>query len=49
MSHYKTTSRFTRMLSLVAATVIMGTLFASVAVGLTGTDEQVAAVAPALA
>jgi hypothetical protein len=43
------TSRFARLVSLVAAVIVMGTLFAGVAVGLTGSNEQFAAIAPALA
>jgi hypothetical protein len=50
MLPFKSNSLFARVLTVVAATVITGTLFFSVAMGLTSADEPpVALVAPALA
>lgn len=44
---YHTQSRFMRLASFVAATLIAGSLFAAVALGLTGTDGLALALAPA--
>ncbi|HTH77988.1 MAG TPA: hypothetical protein VL593_03345 [Ramlibacter sp.] len=49
-SQWKTSSGFTRVLSVLAALIIMGSVFGAVAIGLTSTDEvAIASAAPTLA